>query len=112
MLRRDRAQIAFRHTKVDEDRTDLIENDKRTLAICLHQIPGMQKQVAGPARDWSMDLAVRQIQLGLLDGGAVGLDRRANRFDSGLVGLDRVSRNLSRRSNLFFLLASRNAFFR
>ncbi len=41
----DDGEVLLRNAEVDEDRTDLIDDDERNI-VRLHEIPGMHEEVA------------------------------------------------------------------
>ena len=65
-------EVLFRHVEVDEDGRDLMDHHQRNV-VGLHQIAGVDQQVAGASGEGRADLAVTEIELG-------GGRRRSDRY--------------------------------
>src|SRR4051812_37931189 len=67
LLLRNRIQIPLRCAERYEDGLDLIEYDERGVAIGFYEVSRMDQEISGASRDWRMDLAIGQVDFGLLD---------------------------------------------
>ena len=76
------AEVAARNGERHVDRRDLIDRDERGGVVRADEIALMHTQCAGASRHRRDDARVVQVQLGVLDRGAVGQQRRLQRFNA------------------------------
>ncbi len=79
-------EVLFGHGEGDVDGVDLVNVYQRNV-IRLHDVALFHQNVAGASVDGRFDVAVLDLKLGVLDGGAIGCQGGIQGFKSGLLQL-------------------------
>ena len=98
-------QLRFGNAERHVDRRDLVDDDQRRRVVGAHEIALVDHQRAGAAGDRRGDRRVLELDLGVLDGGAVGADRRLERRRGGARRIDLLARRDAARGELLRALA-------
>ena len=86
-------QLRFRDAERNVDGRDLVDDDERRGVVGADQVAVVDDERAGSSGDGRRDRRVFELHLGVLDGGAIGADRRVERGGRRRAGLDLLARD-------------------